>query len=89
MTCASRAKLIQLRLRHLYEGTGADAHRFRYALLVFDLTTLAFIVATSFVPRNLLIESLDILFGLVILADFCARLFISEHRLRDLLNPWT
>ena len=89
MTCASRAKLIQLRLRHLYEGTGADAHRFRYALLVFDLTTLAFIVATSFLPRNPLIEWLDILFGLVILADFCARLFISEHRLRDLLNPWT
>ena len=89
MTCASRAKLIQLRLRHLYEGTGADAHRFRYALLVFDLTTLAFIVATSFLPRNPLIEWFDILFGLVILADFCARLFISEHRLRDLLNPWT
>jgi voltage-gated potassium channel len=41
------------------------------------------------VPRNPLVESLDILFGLVILADFCARLFISEHRLRDLLNPWT
>ena len=89
MTFASRAKLIQRRLGHLYEGTGTDAHRFRYALLVFDLTTLAFIVATSFLPRNPLVEWLDVLFGLVILADFCARLFISKHRLRDLLNPWT
>jgi hypothetical protein len=70
-------------------STGTDADRFRYALLVFDLTTLAFIVATSFVPRNSIIEWLDVSFGLVILVDFCARLFISKHRLRDLLNPWT
>ena len=29
------------------------------------------------------------MFGLIILADFGARLFISRHRLRDLLNPPT
>jgi voltage-gated potassium channel len=28
-------------------------------------------------------------FGLIFLADFCARFFISRHRLRDLLNPLT
>lgn len=79
----------QRRLRHLYEGHEADSHRFRYGLLILDLTTLAFIVATSFTERHWLIEVLDVLFGLIFLADFCARLFISRHRLRDLLNPLT
>ena len=85
----ARATQLQDRLRQLYEGGGNSTHRFRYALLILDLTTLAFIVATSFAPRTLFIEVLDVLFGLVFLADFCARLFISRHRGRDLLNPWT
>jgi voltage-gated potassium channel len=77
------------RLRDLYEGHTPASHRFRYGLLILDLTTLAFIVATSFMARHRLIEALDIVFGLIFLADFCARLFISQHRLRDLINPLT
>lgn len=76
-------------LTSLYEGRSAEATRFRYGLLAFDLLTLAFIVATSFAPRNIVVEIADVVFGLVILADFCARLFISERRWRDLLNPYT
>src|SRR4029434_3453454 len=79
----------QHRLRDLYEGQAPESHRFRYGLLILDLTTLAFIVATSFTPRHRLIEVLDVAFGLIFLADFCARLFISRHWLRDLLNPLT
>jgi voltage-gated potassium channel len=79
------------KLRFLYEGGTPEAHRFRYALLVFDLVTLLFIVATSFGPRNAVVEAVDVVFGLIILADFAARLFISRHRLRDLAHPvaWT
>ena len=76
-------------VRQLYEGGSLAAHRFRYGLLVFDLVTLLFIVVTSFMPRNPAVEVLDVLFGIVMLADFCARFFISNHRLRDLLNPLT
>jgi len=79
----------QHRLRDFYEGQAPESCRFRYGLLILDLTTLAFIVATSFAPRHRLIEVLDVLFGLIFLADFCARLFISRHRVRDLLNPLT
>ena len=86
-TAAAPLRRAQARIRQLYEGGSAEAHRFRYALLVFDLVTLLFIVATSFVPRNDVVEALDVVFGLVILADFGARLFISRHRLRDLLHP--
>jgi len=63
--------------------------RFRYGLFAFDLVTLLFIVATSFVPPTPVVEALDVLFGLVILADFAARLFISRHRMRILLHPTT
>jgi voltage-gated potassium channel len=88
-TATSPARRLQQRLRHLYESRAADAHRFRYALLAFDLVTLVFIIATSFTPRSNVIETLDVAFGIVILADFCARMFISRHRLRDLLHPVT
>lgn len=83
----SSAGRLQRWLRHLYEGRGADAHNFRYSLLAFDLVTLLFIIATSFMPRNWLVEVFDVAFGLIILADFSARLFISQHRLRDLAHP--
>jgi voltage-gated potassium channel len=76
-------------LRRLYEGETTAGHRFRYALLGFDVFTVFFIVGTSFLPRAEIIESLDIVFGLVILLDFAARLFISRNRVRDLLHPAT
>jgi voltage-gated potassium channel len=52
-----------------------------------DIVTVLFIVATSFTPNNSVLERLDIAFGIVILADFLARLGISRNRLRELLHP--
>jgi voltage-gated potassium channel len=86
---SSPADRLQRRLRHLYESRAADAQQFRYGLLAFDAVTILFIVATSFMPRNRVVEALDVVFGLIILADFSARLFISRHRLRDLMHPVT
>jgi voltage-gated potassium channel len=74
-------------LCYLYESEARSAQRFRYALLAFDIATVLFIVATSFVPNNRVLERLDIAFGLVILADFLARLAISRSRVRELLHP--
>jgi voltage-gated potassium channel len=76
-------------LKALYEGHSAEAHRFRYGLLVFDIVTLIFIVATSFAPRNEIVEVADVMFGLVILADFIARFVISDRPWRELLHPVT
>jgi voltage-gated potassium channel len=88
---AAPLRRAQARIRYLYEGGTPQAHQFRYALLGFDLAALLFIVATSFTPRNDVVEALDVLFGLIMLADFSARLFVSRHRLRDLAHPvaWT
>lgn len=77
------------RLRALYEGHSERAHRFRYGLLLFDLLTVLFIVATSFLPRSPLLEGADVGIGLIVLADFVARIAISRHRFREFLRPTT
>ena len=41
---------------------------------------------TSFLPRGPVIETLDVLFGLVILADFLARLVLCRHRVREFFD---
>jgi voltage-gated potassium channel len=89
MTAFSRAGDFRKRLKSLYEGNSRDAHRFRYGLLVFDIVTLIFIVATSFIPREAWVEAADVVFGVLILADFAARLWISDRPLRELLHPVT
>ena len=78
-------------IRQLYEGTTPRGVSFRYALLGFDVFTVLFIIATSFLPSNDIVETLDIVFGILIMADFAARLSISRHRLREFtrLATWT
>ena len=85
-----RVAALHTTLSQLYEGATPTAYRFRYALLVFDIGTILFIVGTSFIPRERWVETCDILFGIVILADFSARLFISDRRWRELmrLSTW-
>jgi voltage-gated potassium channel len=78
-------------LRELYEGATPEGVRFRYGLLAFDIITLLFIIATSFLPANEVTETFDVLFGAVILADFAARMFVSRNRLLEFtrLSTWT
>ena len=78
-------------LRRLYEGSTPQGVRFRYALLAFDIVTIFFIIATSFLPSTDITDLVDVLFGAMILADFSARLFISRTRMRDLtrVSTWT
>ena len=84
-------ELLKSRIRQLYEGETPAGVRFRYSLLVLDIVTVLFIVATSFLPRSKAIETLDVVFGVLILADFSARLIISRHPLQDLtrISTWT
>ena len=82
---------LEKRIRRLYEGAVPSSIRFRYALLAFDIVTVLFIIATSFLPSHEITNTLDALFGVLILADFSARLLISPHRLREFtrLSTWT
>jgi voltage-gated potassium channel len=53
------------------------------------MQTLMLALIENFLPRAPLVEALDVVFGIAILADFSARLAISRSRLRDLLHPAT
>jgi voltage-gated potassium channel len=77
------------RIRALYEDETEQAKRFRYGLLAFDVTTIAFVVATSFLPRQAAIEAIDFVIGLALLADFSARLWIARRPWRELSHPLT
>jgi len=76
-------------LYDLYEGDDARSHRFRYALLAFDIATVVFVIVTSFTPRVFAIEVIDAVLGILILLDFSARMAISENRMRLLIQPAT
>src|SRR3569623_2368091 len=77
-------EILKGRIRQLYEGDTFGCIKFRYALLLLDIVTVLFIIATSFLPRNVAVETLDVVFGVLILADFAARMIISRQPLLDL-----
>ena len=68
------------RLRILYEGKQPVSHRFRYGLLIFDLATVAFVIATSFVHWQGT-KYVDVGIGILLLIDFAARLYMARR-------PW-
>jgi voltage-gated potassium channel len=85
----ARASGPRARLRELYFGHTKRAVRFRYGLLAFDLTTIAFVVGSSFFHGDPMIEAVGIGFGLILLLDLVGRMWACEPPLRDLLHPLT
>jgi voltage-gated potassium channel len=79
---------IRTRLRTLYEGAGEKGDRFRYTLLAFDLLTVTWLIASSFLPRGLHSTTIDIAIGAVFLADLLARLLIARRPLKELFSFW-
>jgi voltage-gated potassium channel len=77
--------------RQLYSGDSANSRVFLYTLLAFDVASLLFIVATSFLPRNDLVRGLDITLGIAFLVEFVFRLAGSRRLDRELLRvtTWT
>lgn len=81
------ASSLRGRLHHLYHGTEADACRFRYGVLAFDLVTIGFVIVTSFLPRSTAVEVIDVLIGLVLVGEFAARVAASRLPWREALRP--
>jgi len=75
------------RIRTLYEADTDAAHRFRYALLAFDIATILFVIATSFLPHSITVEAIDFVLGAVILADFAIRFHLERDKIGYLLRP--
>ncbi|MDO9710433.1 potassium channel family protein [Paracraurococcus lichenis] len=74
-------------LRHLYEAGTPAAKRFRYALLGLDILSVGWIALASFLPDTGLVLTVDVLLGLVLLAEFCLRIAASGVPLRTLVAP--
>ncbi len=77
--------------RRLYSGRSANCRVFFYALLAFDLTSLLFIIATSFLPRSDFVRALDIAIGVAFLIELIFRLAGSRRLDRELFRftTWT
>jgi voltage-gated potassium channel len=79
---------LRAQLSNYYDGPSLAADRFRYGLLAFDLLTVTWLVASSFLPRGEYTTTIDLAIGLVFLADLLARTWISRHPLRDIFSFW-
>lgn len=78
---------LSARIDRLYNGDDRTAYRFAYGLILFDATMILFIVVSSFLPRNPVVEALDVVFGVFVLADFAARMAIAPNRAKELTTP--
>jgi len=67
-------------VERLYHGRSKNARVFRYLLLAFDVCWIAFFIWSTMIEPSIWIYSIDILVGLVILADFLVRLWISKDK---------
>jgi voltage-gated potassium channel len=75
--------------KHLYEDDTQVAHRFRYGLLLFDICTVLFVIATSFFPHTFAVEVIDLIIGIVILADLTIRIAIEPNKKQLLVRVAT
>jgi len=74
------------RIRALYEGESPRADRFRYALLIADLLMILFLVVSSFFYHHPVVLVLNVMFGLYLLLDYIARLWLAEKKIPFVLN---
>lgn len=81
------ALALKAQIEHLYEGESARAHRFRYLILGLDVLTLVFLIISTFFYGEWWVEMLDVVFGLYLLADYSARLWIDRKKLSFLFHP--
>ena len=83
------ASRLKQRINSLYTGSSQRATNFRYGLIAFDLASIAFFVATAPEFPTPFILTIDFILGLIILADFLARLWIAPDKPRLLRQLYT
>jgi voltage-gated potassium channel len=76
------------RLQRLYFGDDEGARRFRYGLVVFDVTTLLVFLVSSFASDAPWMIAVDLVMAVLLSAEFAARLFAEPNR-RQLLLSFT
>ncbi len=80
---------LRTKIERLYTGRSRKAARFRYGLIGFDIGTIAFFIATAPMTPTPGLLAADVAIGVVILADFLARLWIAPDKPRMLRQLYT
>lgn len=76
-------------LTELYTGSAPSARRFRFGLILFDAVTILLFIALAPFPPSPALEIMGFGLGLIILADFTARLWIAQDRRSMLTRIYT
>ena len=75
------------KIDNLYNGTSKRSRDFRWSLLAFDAITILYFVAASFFHHVDDFHIVEEGIGIIYLAEFSARLYISKTRWRDIFHP--
>lgn len=70
----------------LYYGEGGITLWFRWAMLVFDILTIAYFLWAPFEEQGKSHGAIDITIGAIIALDLIARFYIARHKHRFVLN---
>lgn len=73
----------------LYTGRSRKSAAFRYTLMTADLLTIVFIIVTIPLEPTPALAAVDFTIGVLILADFLARLWIAPSKLEMLRQLYT
>ncbi len=88
-TTAGEAVGLRQRIDELYGGRGEISRRFRYGLLAFDLTTVAYFMVSTFMAPAPWMRVIDLLIAIPLTLDLLARFLIADKRVRLLVQPST
>ncbi|MBI1424973.1 MAG: ion transporter [Gammaproteobacteria bacterium] len=80
-------QVLHHRIFQLYHGNTRRSRAFRWSLLGFDAITIIYFVVASFYHHIDDLHLVEEAIGIIYLAEFAARIFISKQRLRDILHP--
>ena len=83
----SRLQRFKTTIDTLYEGDTPASARFRYILLGLDVLTILFLVVSTYFYGTRTVEILDIIFGVYLLLDVSARLWIAPKKLAFFSHP--
>tara|TARA_R110002020_G_scaffold7713_9_gene32103 strand:- start:1375 stop:2154 length:780 start_codon:yes stop_codon:yes gene_type:complete len=76
-------------LKSLYDGRSARARRFRYGLILFDSISIVYFITTAALTATPLFVTLNAVFGVFIVLDLAARLWISTNLRKELMRIYT
>lgn len=74
------------RIAALYEGKSETAERFRYGLLLADISTVLFLVVVTFYHGASWLWWADLVFGIYLALDYLARLWIAPKKRAFVFN---